>query len=135
NFNRVNLENLNGMSNVMLEAFANRWTPQNPSDTYTRASNAPRNAPFASNYVEDGSYLRLKSVTLGYSIKSDFLASANINQVRVYLTGQNLYTSTNYSGVDPEVSWGGQSNALSAGADYGGYPASKTILMGLNLNF
>lgn len=135
NFNRINLEDLNGRSNVLLDAFANRWTPQNPSNTYTRASNAPRNAPFASNYVEDGSYLRLKSITLGYSIKSAFLTKSNISQLRVYLTGQNLYTFTNYSGVDPEVSWGGQNNALSAGADYGGYPASKTILMGLNLNF
>lgn len=135
NFNRVNLENLNGRSNVLQEAFANRWTPQNPSNTYTRASNAARNAPFASNYVEDGSYLRLKSVTLGYSIHNDFLSSMNINKVRLYVTGKNLYTFTNYSGVDPEVSWGGQNNALSAGADYGGYPTSRTFLMGLNVNF
>lgn len=136
NFNRaLNLENLNGRGNVLLEAFSNRWTPQNPSNTHVRASDAVRSTPFASHFVEDGAYLRLKSVTLGYSFATDFLSKMSINKIRLYVTGKNLYTITNYSGVDPEVSWGGPNQALSAGADYGGYPISKTYLMGINVNF
>ncbi|MCK0191573.1 TonB-dependent receptor [Arenibacter sp. F20364] len=135
NFTRAYLENFNGRNNVLLTSFSNRWTPENPSNTYTRSSNGIRNAPFASNYVEDGSFLRLKSVTLGYSFASDFLSTMDINKIRLYVTGKNLHIWTNYSGVDPEVSWGGPDSALSAGADFGGYPTSKTILLGLNVNF
>jgi len=135
NFNRVNLENLNGQGNVLLEAFSNRWTPNNPGNTYTRAANDPRNIVFSDHYVEDGSYLRLKSATLGYSLPSQFLSKMNINKLRLYLTGKNLFTITDYSGVDPEVSFGGQNNNLSAGADFGGYPTSRTYLLGLNVNF
>ncbi|MBR9855849.1 MAG: TonB-dependent receptor [Algicola sp.] len=135
NFNRINLENLNGQGNVLLEAFSNRWTPQNPGNTYTRAADGPRNIVFSDNYVEDGSYLRLKSATLGYSIPSNFLSKMKINKLRLYFTGKNLFTITNYSGVDPEVSFGGQNNNLSAGADIGGYPTSRTYLLGLNVNF
>lgn len=135
NFTRVNLENLNGQNNVSLAAFSNRWTPQNPSNTYTRASNGIRNTPFASNFVEDGSFLRLKSITLGYSLPTDLLSSLNVKKIRVYFIGRNLHTWTNYSGVDPEVSWGGPQGALSAGADFGGYPNSKTYMLGINVNF
>jgi TonB-linked SusC/RagA family outer membrane protein len=135
NFNRVNLENLDGQGNVLLEAFSNRWTPSNPSNTYTRAANGPRNIVFSDHYVEEGSYLRLKSATLGYSIPAKFLSKMKINKVRLYLTGKNLFTITDYSGVDPEVSFGGQNNNLSAGADFGGYPTSRTYLLGLNVNF
>tara|TARA_R110002049_G_scaffold97783_2_gene238172 strand:- start:1696 stop:4824 length:3129 start_codon:yes stop_codon:yes gene_type:complete len=135
NFNRVNLENLNGRGNVLLEAFSNRWRPNNPSNTHVRASNGPRVIRFADNYVEDGSYLRLKSLTLGYSIPSKFISKLNINKLRIYATGTNLLTFTNYNGVDPEVSYGGQNNNLSAGADFGGYPTTKSFLFGLNVNF
>ena len=135
NFNRINLENFNGQGNVLAEAFSNRWTPENPSNTYTRAANGPRNIVFSSNYIEDGSYLRLKSITLGYSLPSEFLKSIKINKLRFYLTGKNLFTITGYSGIDPEVSYGGQNNNLSAGADFGGYPSSRTVLFGVNVNF
>lgn len=135
NFNRLTLEDLNGRNNVLTEAFSNRWTPQNPSNEYTRAYAGVRTNRFSDVYIEDGSYLRLKSVTLGYSISSEFLSRMAINRLRIYVSGKNLYTFTKYSGVDPEVSWGGQNNALSAGADFGGYPISKTYLMGVNINF
>ncbi len=135
NFNRLTLEDLNGRNNVLTEAFSNRWTPQNPTNEYTRAYAGVRTNRFSDVYIEDGSYLRLKSVTLGYSISSEFLSKMAINRLRIYVSGKNLYTFTKYSGVDPEVSWGGQNNALSAGADYGGYPISKTYLMGVNINF
>ncbi len=135
NFNRLTLEDLNGRNNVLTEAFANRWTPQNPSNEFTRAFAGVRTNRFSDVYIEDGSYLRLKSISFGYSISSDFLSKLAINRLRIYVSGKNLYTFTKYSGVDPEVSWGGQNNALSAGADFGGYPISKTYLMGVTLNF
>lgn len=135
NFNRVNLENLNGQGNVLLEAFSNRWTPENPSDFYTRSADGPRNIVFSDHYVEDGAYLRLKSVTLGYSLPASFLSKINVKRLRLYVIGKNLYTLTNYSGVDPEVSFGGQNNNLSAGADFGGYPNNRTYLLGLNVTF
>jgi len=135
NFNRMNLENFNGQGNVLLEAFSKRWTPTNPSNRYTRAANGPRNIVFSSNYVEDGSYFRMKSITLGYNLPVDFLKTLNINSLRLYLTGKNMFTITGYNGVDPEVSFGGQNNNLSAGADFGGYPTSRTFLLGLNVNF
>lgn len=135
NFNRINLEDFNGRNNVLASAFSNLWTPENPSNTYTRAFSGVRTKRFADNYIEDGSYLRVKSVSLYYTLKSKFLTGLNINSLKLYVTGRNLYTFTNYTGVDPEVSWGGQNNALSAGADFGGYPNSKSYLLGINLNF
>ncbi|WP_411031233.1 SusC/RagA family TonB-linked outer membrane protein [Spongiimicrobium sp. 3-5] len=135
NFNRYNIEALDGQSNATLEAFSNRWTPQNPSNTYTRAVTGGRINRFSDYYVEDGAYLRLKSVSLGYTLPSKLMSKLKMNRLRLYVTGKNLLTFTDYSGVDPEVSVGGQDNNLSAGGDFGSYPATRTILVGLNVNF
>jgi len=135
NFTRVNLENFNGRNNVLLSAYSNRWTPENPSNTLARASTGIRNNPFASNFIEDGSFLRLKSLTLGYSLPTSFLSDLKINKLRIFVTGRNLHIWTNYSGVDPEVSWGGPTRQLGQGADFGGYPNQRTFLVGLNVNF
>lgn len=134
NFNKMNLENLNGRNNVSRVAFSNRWTPSNPSNKYVRAYDGVRTQRFSDDIVEDGSYLRLKSVTLGYNLPSSFVSKLKLNSFRIYLSAKNLYTLTNYSGVDPEVSWAGQNNSLSAGADFGGYPISKSYILGLNVN-
>ncbi len=135
NFNRYFTEALDGRSNVTLEAFSNRWTPNNPSNEFTRAVTGQRVARFSDHYVEDGSYIRLKSVTLGYTFPSTYTKKAGINKIRFYMTGKNLYTLSSYSGVDPEVSVGGQDNNLSAGGDFGSYPSTQTLLFGLNFNF
>ncbi|AUP80642.1 SusC/RagA family TonB-linked outer membrane protein [Flavivirga eckloniae] len=135
NFNRYNIEALDGRSNVTLEAFSNRWTPNNPSNTFTRAATGQRVARFSDHFVEDGSYLRLKSITLGYSVPASYMTKTGINRMRFYVTGKNLFTLSDYSGVDPEVSVGGQDNNLSAGGDFGSYPSTQTLLFGLNFNF
>jgi hypothetical protein len=75
--------------------------------------------------VESGSYLRLKNLQIGYTIPQKITKQANINRCRVYLSGSNLITLTGYTGYDPEV--GG-------GVDYGNYPQSRTITLGLNLD-
>ena len=82
--------------------------------------------------VEDGSYIRLRTLQLGYNFSDNVLRRANLAGVKVYVSAQNLLTFTNYSGYDPEVSRYGQDN-LSAGTDYGSYPAAKILLVGLNI--
>jgi len=136
NFNKFLLERENATSNVSLEFFANRWTPENPSNEYPRVNGDPAlNRSFISDAeVEDGSYLRLKTVSLAYRFSPALLNKLNMSNVRVYITGTNLYTLTNYSGYDPEVSHFGQS-ATNLGADLGGFPSTKSVLVGVNLGF
>lgn len=91
-----------------------------------------------SGWVEDGSYLRLKTLTFGYSLPQKWLSKINIASMRIYFSTNNLWTLTNYSGFDPEVSTiTGESIGanLSPGIDAGAYPQSKTFVFGLNMTF
>ncbi|MBO0343448.1 MAG: TonB-dependent receptor [Bacteroidota bacterium] len=112
------------------------WTPENPDASLPRpigsASNS--NLVMSDRYLEDGSYLRIQNLTLGYSLPLDVISKFNVNRLRVYGSVQNLYTFTNYSGYDPEVGSVNQ-NPLLNGIDNGRYPASRTISFGLNLEF
>ena len=85
-------------------------------------------------YVEDGSYIRFKNISLGYTLPPHWLQSLSVSACRIYLTAQNLFTITSYTGYDPEVNRFG-SDTISQGIDYGAYPAAKTFLLGLNLKF
>lgn len=136
NFNKFLIEQQNGTSNISLEYFANRWTPQNPSNRYPKVNADPGlSRRFISDAeVEDGSYLRLKTVTLGYSLPPSALQKIKIASLKIYATAKNLYTLTNYSGFDPEVSHFGQS-ATNMGADLGGYPTTKSYIIGVNVGF
>ena len=87
----------------------------------------------SSYWVTDGSFLRLRSVTLGYTFKSSFIQKLRFNSLRFYLTGQNLFTWTNYPGYDPETS--SEGNGLSRGGDYSGYPSARSFLFGVNVGF
>ena len=136
NFNKFLVEQVNGTSNVTLEYFANRWTPQNPTNRYPKVNADPGLARrFISDAeVEDGSYLRLKTISVGYQINPGMLEKLGLSNAKIYVTGKNLWTLTDYSGFDPEVSHFGQS-ATNLGADLGGYPSTKTVLVGLNIGF
>jgi len=93
---------------------------------------------FHSWAVEDGSFLRLNNVTLGYTLPNRISKKAGISQLRVYATGTNLWIWTNYSGYDPEVSStlrNSSYNALTPGVDYSAYPKSRSITVGLNVTF
>ena len=90
-------------------------------------------AVLTSQYIEDGSFLRLKTVSLGYTFPKKWLEKVGAQSLRVYVTGQNLVTWTNYSGFDPEVSTRG--NGLTSGVDFGAYPRSKTFIGGLSITF
>jgi len=83
-------------------------------------------------FVEDGSYLRVSTITLGYTLPKKWLSKANINSLRVYCTLNNLFTFTNYSGYDPEVAKG--SSILTPGIDDSTYPRSKGVVFGINLS-
>lgn len=113
-------------------AYANRWTPDNPSNTMFRAGGFG-NAAYSSRVIENGSYLKVRTVSLGYNVPSKALNRIKIKNIRVYASAQNLLTITGYSGQDPEAS-SRQSN-LTPGFDYSTYPHSLSVVMGLNVTF
>lgn len=88
----------------------------------------------SSFFVEDGSYLRVKDVSLSYNFKSNVLSRAGISRLQPFVTVSNLLTLTNYSGMDPEVNQWGNSGAVQ-GIDWGTYPHSKTVVFGMNIEF
>lgn len=118
-----------GYSDEVRAAMAKRGldynTLENRNGTIPNPLGASSNAENNDRLVEDGSYLRLKNVQLGYTLPKTFTQKAKIEKARLYISATNLWTLTNYSGYDPEV--GG-------GVDYGNYPQSRTITMGINLN-
>lgn len=126
-----------GVQNVSLAYFKNHWTPDNPSNTYSRAtynddavgSNVPSSA-----WIEDGSYLKLKNITVGYTFPSSVINKITASKLRVYVSAQNLFTVTKYSGLDPEIGMQ-NGNATQNGVDNGTYPSSRYFTVGLNLIF
>ncbi len=114
-------------------SYADRWTPENPTSDIPAATNSASNLVISSRVVEDGSFLRLKSVTLGYNIPQTFLSKYGISNARVYVAAQNLWTWTSYSGYDPEVSI--RDSALTPGLDYSSYPRALNVSFGINLGF
>jgi len=108
-----------------------RWTPTN-TDTHVPRANRSRPRRLYSTFVEDGSYLRLQTLTLGYRLPTRWLRG--VEAAQLYLTGQNLFTRTGYSGFDPDVnSMGG--DARFGGIDIGAYPRTRTWNLGLSLTF
>ena len=83
--------------------------------------------------IENGSFLRINNITLGYSLPKDVIAKVKLTQLRFYVTANNLHTFTNYTGYDPEVNTR-RSSPLTPGVDYGGYPRSRLLLFGVNLS-
>lgn len=132
NSTRIDLEGMFDSKNQST-AVLNRWTPDNTNTNIPRAGEI-NNVRNSTRFVEDGSYLRLKQVTLTYNLSSSLLEKAGINKMSLYTTGQNLLTFTNYSGFDPEVNAFGR-NAIVQGVDYGTYPQAKTVTFGVNIEF
>lgn len=133
NSNRFELESGNGLSNASI-AMLDRWTPENPSNQYPRANRNVDYKHMSDRYLEDGSYVRLQLVTLGYDLPKGFLNRIKLKGARVYVSGKNLMTFTDYTGFDPEVGRFGSSN-IRQGYDLGGYPTARTYLIGLNIEF
>ncbi len=129
-FDQLNMTGGNNLSTRALD----RWTPENPSNTIPRANASGGSRILSSFQIEDGSYIRFKTITLGYTFPSSWLQPLSVSQLRIYVSGQNLFTITDYTGYDPEVNRFGNSS-ISQGIDYGVYPSAKTFLFGLNLKF
>ncbi len=113
-------------------AILDAWSPTNTGGTIPRVSASDANGNFSNTsdfYLENGSYLRIKNVTLGYTLKKQFLDRLKISNLRLYVTANNLFTITKYTGFDPEV--GTDLN----GIDLGRYPQARSVLFGLNVNF
>lgn len=132
NMNRAESEHpISFRRNRLREAYQDRWTPSNP--TNANSSSIPVAVSYASNVnsraVEDASFIRLKNVQLRYNVP--LRNTARIKGLQVHVTGQNLFTITNYSGSDPEVSAFGISNVR---ADFNAYPLTRTFILGLNVN-
>lgn len=108
-----------------------RWKIPGQITSVPRAGFNIKNSTY---FVEDGSYLRVKTVTLSYNIKSKFLTRAGITRLQPYFTANNLLTLTSYSGMDPEVNQWGNSGAVQ-GIDWGTYPHSKSFVFGINVDF
>lgn len=124
-----------GTSDNQLATIKDRW--QNPGDeTYIPRDNGTyNNSPLSSHFIEDGSYVRLKEVTLGYSFPNELLKKTKVIQnARVFAKAQNLITFTPYSGMDPEVNYSGIS-ALRAGTDFFTFPNARTFTVGIKLGF
>lgn len=133
NFNKFALESFDGYKNNSVAALK-RWTPQNPTNEYPRATRKTAGNILSDHYVEDGSYVRIKDITLSYTFAKSFTRRFLCEGLTLYMGVKNIHTFTDYSGYDPEVSRFANDN-LSMGADYGSYPMSKSYEFGLKLNF
>jgi hypothetical protein len=113
----------------------NRWTGEGTSDSEPRVNllDPNQNARISDRFVEDGSFMRVKNVQLGYNLPSKLLNKMRFQKFRIYVSAQNLLTFTKYSGLDPEI--GTIGSVFEIGIDRGFYPQSRTFLGGIQLNF
>jgi hypothetical protein len=109
-----------------------RITNTNSSNPKQSLVQTPSSSNFSDYYVEDASYIRIQNVQLGYSFSQNLISKIGIEKLRLYISANNLYTFTNYSGYDPSASSG---SPIGAGVDKGFYPVAKTYLLGVNLKF
>lgn len=120
--------------------YDDHWTLSNPSNKVPRAAwgGATNNNRPSTRFIEDGSYLRLKNIQLGYTLSESFSNKMMVQRFRIYVSAQNMFTITKFSGLDPEMQTSENSaneGDRAVGIDWGTYPTSKAFLIGLNLNF
>ncbi|GAA4813303.1 TonB-dependent receptor [Litoribaculum gwangyangense] len=118
-----------------LSSVLDYWSVNNPEASAPRlARNDTRNIEISDRYIEDGSYVRIQNVTLGYTLDSKISEKIGFSLLKIYGSIQNLYTFTNYSGYDPEIGSFNQ-NTLLTGIDAGRYPSPRTFTLGVNVEF
>ncbi len=147
NYQARNLESFQapgfvGIQNVSEEYYLNRWTPTNPSNRFARVTyndDVSANNVASSVYIEDGSYLRLRNLTLGYTLPASLINKISLTRMRLYISAQNLFTITKYTGLDPEIGLpsdnSGNKNPTASGVDLGTYPSSRFYTFGFNVTF
>lgn len=128
NANRIWQEGMSVPQN-QTTAVLHRWTGAGTGNSMPRAvySDPNKNTRHSDRFIENGSYLRLKNVTLGYTFPKQWMEKIKVKNARIYLSGQNLFTITSYSGFDPEVGMNGIDNSV--------YPLTRTYSVGVNINF
>jgi hypothetical protein len=110
----------------------NRWTGPGTSTTEPRASFGGYNYTPSDHFIQDGSFIRIRNVSLGYTLPSSWSTKIYMQKFRIYVKADNLYTLTKYTGYTPEI---GSGSPLDAGIDYGVYPITAVYSIGINLNF
>lgn len=134
NANRLYFENGSITNTNQLKTYVNRWTPENPTSNIPRVgADIASMFVYSSRVVEDASFLRLRNVTLGYTLPRNVLRKMNFDTMRFYLSAENLWTLTNYSGPDPEVST--RNSVLTPGFDWSAYPRAMGVTAGLSFTF
>jgi len=137
----TNIYDLEGMPRLFNAGVGvlDRWTPTNPSNIVPRAGNgggadsgAPQNTAISTRYLEDGSFMRLKNLSIGYTLPNNLFGQDYFKNCRIYVSGQNVFTITDYSGLDPEIA---NSNPFDSGIDRGAFPQPRTYLVGLKVTF
>jgi TonB-linked SusC/RagA family outer membrane protein len=136
NVNRIRTES-SPRVNILSDRYRDAWTPTHTNAKYPKIGENPNQVGtnnFTDNLLEDGSFLRLRTLTLSYGLPSSLLRRGDFTGARLYVTGANLWTLSDYSGFDPDVS--GQSvGATNRGIDIGAYPLARTVTFGLSLNY
>jgi len=126
-----------GVENISYDYYLNHWTPSHPSNVYARADYnddvVGNNVP-SSAWIENGSFLKLKNLTVGYTLPTEWVRRTTLSKIRIYVSTQNLFTITSYKGLDPEIGMQG-GNATQNGVDNGTYPSSRYYTIGLNVTF
>ncbi|SEV92072.1 TonB-linked outer membrane protein, SusC/RagA family [Chitinophaga sp. YR573] len=137
NASRMETEGMYDSKNQSTEVLR-RWTTPGQVTDIPKASNGDvTNSRTSSRFVENGSFLRMKSTTLSYKLPESAISRLHLNKLMVYATAQNLFTITKYKGFDPEVNAFSTNadNGVTLGIDYGTYPVARTFIVGLNLQF
>ena len=135
-FTLQELERLAGTANSTTRAL-DRWTPTNTDTDFPKANQGRSYKP-SDRFIYDGSYIRLKNISLGYSLPASLFRNIGISSARIYISGYNLFTITDYPGFDPEVNYRSTGNTNSnrnLGVDYGSYPNAKTYTIGFKIGF
>lgn len=131
NIAKIDMKSGVGWYNAPKELMSEAWSPTNPSNSQFKISSSNEgNLQISDWLVEDGSYLRIKSIQLGYTLPNSLLRE--VQNLRFWISGYNLFTFTKYKGLDPEI---GSSSPLSMGVDQGYYPVAKSWMFGVNLSF
>ena len=124
------------INNLTQERWDNRLTGPGSTNTDPRVTDQPTtNDIFSDRYIEDGSFMRLRNVQIGYTLPSKLVSKLKIKSARIYVSADNLLTITNYSGFDPEVGLAFNGDPFGNGVDLGNYPQARTIIIGTNIKF
>ena len=143
-FNLTRIQLMNGDANAITDVL-DAWTLENPESDIPRVGNNS-SRELSTRFIEDGSYVRLKNISLGYNLPLNVISKVGLGAARISVSAQNLLTFTNYSGLDPEVNYfggGGESNNptnprnpnTTNGFDYGNYPTIRSYTVSVNLKF